>query len=182
MSSAAPNWRANWTQSEPCSKAPSWVTNSEGAGFDRALRSNRLLPLNKGACRNNRKVTRVGGKRDTESRCRFSSEKTSQLFPDRIVIIHGEERSHAAVIAMKDERWGETPFAFVELKAEARLDHRGRVAQLLPLAAGQVQDAATCDLRTDRADSRQESAEVQAAQTRSGKRTERLALGTGDKT
>ena len=68
----------------------------------------------------------------------------------------------AAVVAMPDEKWGETPCAFVELKPEfedlGERDHR-----VLPPAPGQVQGAARRGVRRAAQDLHGQDPEIPAA-------------------
>ena len=68
----------------------------------------------------------------------------------------------AAVVAKPDEKWGETPCAFVELKpghdATAKRDHR-----LVPRAPRPLQGAAPRRVRRDAEDLDRQDPEIQAA-------------------
>ena len=68
----------------------------------------------------------------------------------------------AAVVAKPDEKWGETPCAFVELKpGETRLG--GRADRLVPAAPRRVQMPAHHPVRRDPQDVHRQGAEVPAA-------------------
>ena len=81
--------------------------------------------------------------------------------------------SYAAAVAVKDERWGETPCVFVELKE----GYDGKVTaaemlEFLPRAVGEVQAAAQVRVRPDRTHLHRQGAEVQAP----GPGAEQLAI------
>jgi fatty-acyl-CoA synthase len=56
------------------------------------------------------------------------------------VLMHHPAVLLCAVVAKPDDKWGEVPCAFVELK-DGRDRRRGRVDRLRPATAGRVQDA-----------------------------------------
>ena len=71
--------------------------------------------------------------------------------------------SYAAAVAMKDDRWGETPCVFVELKEG--YDGKVTAAEMLEFCratAGEVQAAAQVRVRPDRTNFHRQGAEVQA--------------------
>ena len=71
----------------------------------------------------------------------------------------------AAVVAQPDEKWGETPCAFIELKLGASVDG-GRTARVLPRAHGPVQGAEDVRISRDPEDFDREDPEVRAARDR----------------
>ena len=68
----------------------------------------------------------------------------------------------AAVVAMPDEKWGETPCAFVEIKARRTSDRTGD-HRVLPAAPGEVQGAARGGVRRAAEDLDRQDPEVRAA-------------------
>ncbi len=68
----------------------------------------------------------------------------------------------AAVVAMPDEKWGETPCAFVELKT-GRVSHRAADRRVLPFPHGAVQGAARGGVRRAAEDLDRQDPEVHAA-------------------
>ena len=53
----------------------------------------------------------------------------------------------AAVVAKPDEKWGETPCAFVEKKAGQQFRQRGRSGRVLPRELSRISNAQNRDLR-----------------------------------
>ena len=68
----------------------------------------------------------------------------------------------AAVVAMPDEKWGETPCAFVEIKTEFKSDREGD-HRVLPAAHGEVQGAARGGVRRAAEDLDRQDPEIRAA-------------------
>ena len=68
----------------------------------------------------------------------------------------------AAVVAMPDAKWGETPCAFVELKTGCDRDRKGN-HRVLPRAHGEVQGAARGGVRRAAEDLDRQDPEVRAA-------------------
>ena len=68
----------------------------------------------------------------------------------------------AAVVAKPDDKWGETPCAFVELKPGAERDHR-RAGRLVPHASRRLQVPALRGVRRAAEDLDRQGAEIQAA-------------------
>ena len=67
-----------------------------------------------------------------------------------------------AVVAKPDDKWGETPCAFVELKPGATATRRG-ADRLVPLAPRRLQMPALRGVRRDSEDLDRQAAEIQAA-------------------
>ena len=68
----------------------------------------------------------------------------------------------AAVVAKPDDKWGETPCAFVELKPGTQRQRR-RTAAMVPQASGRLQMPALRGVRGDSEDQHGEDSEIQAA-------------------
>ena len=79
------------------------------------------------------------------------------------VLMHHPAVLLSAVVAKPDEKWGEVPCAFLELKEGASVtedeDHR-----LRPPAAGRLQDAETCRLYRTAQDLDRQDPEIRAPQ------------------
>ena len=71
----------------------------------------------------------------------------------------------AAVVAKPDEKWGEVPCAFIELRPNAKSD-RDRNSPILPRADGGFQGAQVRGVRSDREEFHRQGPEIQAARTR----------------
>ena len=71
----------------------------------------------------------------------------------------------AAVVAKPDEKWGETPCAFVEKKPGQRHGQRGRSGRLLPRESGAFQMPEDRDLRRTAEDDDGQDPEIPAART-----------------
>ena len=72
----------------------------------------------------------------------------------------------AAVVARPDERWGESPCAFVALKPDAHGSLGGGVDRPLPRTAGSLQSAAHGRLRRPAENRDRQDQEVRAARAR----------------
>ena len=82
--------------------------------------------------------------------------------------------AYCAVVAKPDEKWGETPCAFVELRPGATAT-RGRAARLVPRAARPLQVPAPHRVRRDPQDLDRQDPEVQAARAGEGRVSASLA-------
>jgi hypothetical protein len=73
----------------------------------------------------------------------------------------------AAVVAKPDEKWGETPCAFIELKPGQRVTPEA-TSSPMPRAPGPLQGAAPCGVRRAAEDLDRQDPEVRAARTGKG--------------
>ena len=92
-------------------------------------------------------------------------ENISSLEVENALYSH-EAVLEAAVVARPDERWGESPCAFIALKPDARRGFGGGADRALPRAAGPLQGAAHGRLRRPAEDGDRQDQEVRAARAR----------------